>query len=122
MTFVSSKGLGPKRQASSLVTGELLTLETYQEAQMSELQRHFVLVIICQHMSCPPRLNLKNAEQCQSNFKRKSPRLVVNSAVMNLDCDVKLKRKKNVQFILIYVIVLIYKKHFYEWNCAAHSV
>lgn len=93
MTFVSSKGLGPKRQASSLVTGELLTLETYQEAQRRELRRHFVLVITCQRMSCPPRLNLKNAEQCQSDFKRKS-RLVMHGAVMNLDCDVKLKKEE----------------------------
>lgn len=83
---------------------------------MRELQRHFVLVIIRLRMSCPPRLNLKNAEQCQSDFKRKSLRLVMHSAVMKLDCDVKLKRKKNVRFILIYIIVLIYKKHFQQWN------
>lgn len=46
----------------------------------------------------------------------------MHSAVMKLECDVKLKRRKNVRFILIYIIVLIYKKHFYQWNYAAQSV
>lgn len=53
MTFVRSKGLGLKQQPSSLVTEELLTQETYQEALICKLQRHFVLVIIGQCMSWP---------------------------------------------------------------------
>lgn len=54
MTFISSEEPGLKQQPSSLVTEELLTQETYQEAQIRKLQRHFVLVITCQRMSRPP--------------------------------------------------------------------
>lgn len=74
MTFVCSKGLGLKQQLSSLVTEELLTQETYQEAQIPKLQRHFVLVIIyqCAYVLHNSTVGIK---ECQSKFNRKSLRL-----------------------------------------------